>query len=516
MKRIINIALFVVAGLLLTFTSCKNIDFGDLNQPEHAVVKTNPANLLAGAATSYGAIAGRLYSTNYAFYIQWMTQGIYDDEQRYANFQGAWAAYYAGPLANIQEVINTLQDTSVTSDPAFTLMNGAPQNVLGEALILKAIVFKRITDIFGAIPMSQALDKNNITPAFDTQQQVYQQLVAMLREARDTLNAALPGPKGDIFYGGNVAKLKQLANSLLLEVGMQLSEVEPDTAKAIVEEALSNPAGLITNVADEAWYTFDQKAGVLNPWSRLRYSDYFTSLQFQASLLAYDTLDATGVNAHVTSNTVADNRILAFMDDPTVWGEDYMQLSKTGSGFGQPWSEMFTNPALPMPELTAAYTWLNIAEAAARGWNTNGITVDSALKAGIIASYASYDNYWNLCSKRGIDPNAWAAAANSYAQARAADLATVDPLQVIGEEKWVALYPIAWKAWAEWRRTHFPKIHPLPAAKTYNGGHIPTRYRYPAETINLNNEHYLQGVQDLHDPKADQNYAHVWWDPHND
>ena len=198
-------------------------------------------------------------------------------------------------------------------------------------------------------------------------------------------------------------------------------------------------------------------------------------------------------------------------------GEDYFAFSKD-QDFLQPWEELFSNPDLPLPELTAAYTWLNLAEGAARGWNTGGVTVGTALQNGIIASYNSYNLHWGVVDKvmsmYGVDESSYQALAQAYASARVNDLTTVDPLQVVGEEKWVALFPIAWKGWAEWRRTHYPAIHPAPAAETYNGGHIPTRYRYPAEEINLNNEHYLQGVQDLHDPKEDQNYAHVWWDPH--
>ncbi len=509
MKRLIYITLSLVAGFALLFTSCKNVDFGDMNQPEYAVVKTDAANLLAGATASYGAIAGRLYSTNYAFYIQWMCQGIYDDEQRYANFQGAWAAYYTGPLANVQEVLTMLDNPDIANDPAFQITNGAPVNVHANALILKAIIFKRITDIFGAIPMSQALDPNNITPAYDTQADVYNQLIDMLKTARDEMDETLPGSKGDLFYGGDVAKMKKLANSLLMEVALQLSEVNPTLAEQTFVEAYNNAAGYIDNVADEAWYTFDPNAGVNNPWSWLRYGDYYTSLQFWASVVGHDTTDAYGNPAKVTSNSTFDARAYAFMENPSKPGEDYMELSD-GSDFAQPWSEMFSDPSLPMPEMTAAYTWLNIAEAAARGWISD-ITPEQALQNAIEASYASYDAYWGICEKRGIDPASWTAAGQAYAAARVADMATYSALQVIGEEKWLALYPIAWKAWAEWRRTGWPHIYALPADVTYNGGHIPTRYRYPTEEINLNNANYLQGVQDL-TPAEDQNYSHVWWD----
>jgi len=514
MKKNIILALVLFMGISGIFTACKNYDFGDINEPQYAATATEPASLIAGGALSYGAIAGRLYSNNYAFYVQWMTQGVYDSEQRYANFQGEWAAYYAGPLANVQKALTMLEDTAYTNTSVFVDANGAPVNVHANALIIKAIVFKRITDIYGAIPASEALTEGITNPKYDTQKEVYQQIIDMLKTARDEMDETLPGSKGDIYYGGDVAKMKKLANSLLMEAAIQISKVDEAWAKDVFMEAYDDAAGYITDVSDEAWYTFSSDAGIVSPWSRVRFGDYNISLQFEASLSGdTTTLDVLGNKANVTTDTNTDYRIYAFVEDPTGNGEDYFLTGEEADEYDKPAGYLW-DPNLPLPEMTASYTWLNIAEASELGWVTD-ITAAEAVRNAIEASYMSYYTYWKPLQEKlaglGVDAGTWSALASAYATKRVAMITPTNALQVIAEEKWKALFPQSWKAWAEWRRTGYPVLHPMPVEKSLNGGVIPTRYRYPSEAINLNNANYLQGVQDL-SPAEDQNTSHVWWD----
>jgi hypothetical protein len=81
-------------------------------------------------------------------------------------------------------------------------------------------------------------------------------------------------------------------------------------------------------------------------------------------------------------------------------------------------------------------------------------------------------------------------------------------LQVIGEEKWVALYPLGYDAWAEWRRTEFPSL--LPAPDAINSGEIPRRYNYPNDEVTLNSTNYNSGVSSL-SPATNNNTSRVWW-----
>ncbi len=88
------------------------------------------------------------------------------------------------------------------------------------------------------------------------------------------------------------------------------------------------------------------------------------------------------------------------------------------------------------------------------------------------------------------------------------DASTVGNAQVIGEEKWVALYPLGYDAWSEWRRTEVPAL--TPAADAINSGDIPRRYNYPSDEATLNTTNYNAGVSSL-SPATDNNTSKVWW-----
>jgi len=101
--------------------------------------------------------------------------------------------------------------------------------------------------------------------------------------------------------------------------------------------------------------------------------------------------------------------------------------------------------------------------------------------------------------------------APAYAAGRVADVATAPggALQVIGEEKWIALFPLGYDEWSEWRRSDYPILNPAPDA--INDGDIARRYNYPSDEVTLNSANYQAGVSGL-TPAQDINTARMWWD----
>ncbi|NIT57180.1 MAG: SusD/RagB family nutrient-binding outer membrane lipoprotein, partial [Aliifodinibius sp.] len=74
------------------------------------------------------------------------------------------------------------------------------------AKILKAYYFWHMTDRWGDIPYSEALNgTEDFTPAYDTQQEIYENLFALLKEARDQLEVG-SGLSNDIIYDGDIEK----------------------------------------------------------------------------------------------------------------------------------------------------------------------------------------------------------------------------------------------------------------------------------------------------------------------
>lgn len=486
MKKIV---LFILSGLLI-FSACDK-DFGDKNVNPNGAADVNLASMLSGAIMRYGTLTGREYLTKPVLYVQYMAQVTYTDEMLYNNAPSSWYGLYVQTLSNLQTIINVANDeANWTSD--YDLW-GARVNQLGVAMIMKAVIYKQITDAFGDVPFSEALNPEIDVPKYDTQQSIYTQLIADVKAARDMLDASKLGPTGDPIYFGDVSKWQRFANSLLMSLGLQLTKADMALAQETFEEAYDNLAGAITSVADEAWFTYDVPHNFNNPWNAMRPTDYFLTQEFTDALHGNADLNPT-------SNTTDDLRRNVLFDDPDGDGLPYGYNDGSGAGKVSMSSNIWSNDP-PMPLMTAAYTHLNIAEAAARGWNVTTGTAGDHLRAGILASYASISAHWGDIGDDGT----------TYAAARVADMttATGGALQVIGEEKWVALFPKGFDAWSEWRRTGYPML--TPAADAQNGGTIARRLVYPFEEAGLNPNGYNQGVAGLN-PAQDINEAKVWWD----
>ncbi|RTE53982.1 SusD/RagB family nutrient-binding outer membrane lipoprotein [Arenibacter aquaticus] len=116
------------------------------------------------------------------------------------------------------------------------------------AIIMKTWVFSYFTDMYGDIPYSEALkamDENILYPKFDTQESIYNDLVAKLKEA-DAKIELEPGVAdidgaSDIFCQGDMLKWKKFANSLRARLLLRMSESAADVAKAGLEEIFQNP-----------------------------------------------------------------------------------------------------------------------------------------------------------------------------------------------------------------------------------------------------------------------------------
>lgn len=513
-----KIKFILIAFILLG--SCKNFDFGDVNNPPINPTEPSPKDLLAGGIMNFFNNSGRSYFTNPTFYVQWLHQNFYTSEMRYADQPIDWSPWFIQVLSNFQTNIKYIEANKDNNDVKAL---GDPDNQIAVNKIMKAYIFKFVTDIYGDIPFSEALDENNHFPKYDNQIDIYKGIISMLKEARDQLDPNAGeltlGVRGDVVYGRNfnewdndavfgdaykanqILQWKKLANSLILHAALQLSKADPAYAQTEFQSALNDPAGVIEDVEDEAWIEFvmDNRAW-RNPFSRLRRSDYY---------LTKELTDHLQGNPHgLGSNSPTYNHT-----------SDARELIISTGGAGKPYDDItecddeaqisskIWNPTAPLPFFTAAWTYLDRAEAAALGWT--GESYDDMLTQGIIKSYESLSVHY------GVDITG---DANTYAAARVADAndatyggGTINPkLRVVGEEKWIAYFPMGFEEWAQWRRMNVPELTPISSAINSHG-QIPRRYRYPSSEQTFNGEHWQQAVNDL-DPQEDNNEARIPWD----
>lgn len=502
MKKLILFPLF--ASILIVSGCNSSVDFGDTNVDDDAVTSANTEGLMAGAMNRFFTLSGRNYFSKPTLYVQYQAQNVYTDEQRYNESPASWNGYYLQTLSNLKEVVDINSAEEVDD---LTLTYGAPENQIGVAELMSALIWKRITDTYGPVPYTEALGES-VSPAYDNQETIYKDLVSRIKAARDMLDASKAGPTGDAVYGGDVTTWKKFANSFILSLTMQLSKQYPGSGGYSATEfsaALNHSAGVIENVEDEMWYQHANAPGAENPLSRFRPADYNLAQPFTDALKGQ--AGNTGSITH--SNTNYDARLDVFADDPGLDGRPYGLASyPDGSG---PYSNIsaavgFTGDGTgsPLHYMTAAYTYLNRAEAALMGWTSEN--AQTLLEEGIVKSYETIDAHYDdgSASSGTLQDDG-----TTFAAQRLTDATNVGMAQVIAEEKWVALFPMGFDAWSEWRRTGIPGLIPSPDA--FNDGSIPRRYLFPSTESGVNTSNYNAGVEML-SPSTDSNTSQFWWD----
>lgn len=477
-----NWSISVIALTLLVFLpGCG--DFGDINVNPNNPSSPSTAGLLTGALRNVGTINAQVgpggANVVPALYVQQLGDVIYIEDSRYKTINFNYNGWYAGPLINLQHIIelNTDEKTKINAS-----VFGSNVNQIAIARILKAYFFQWITDRWGDIPYSEALKGDaDFTPAFDKQEAIYTDLFKEWKEAAAQFDDGKT-VQGDILFNGNTAKWKKFANSLRLIAALRLSKVKPEMGKKEFQTALDD--GVITSAADNVQYKFLSESTNENPL----YTNYVVSNRKDYAL--------SDVFVNYLKKT-SDPR-LPFFAAKNVSGE-YVGVPY-GIGGMKAQELSLVGPILSQQNsavnvMTYAQVLFAQAEAAALGW-TNG-SAKSLYESAIEASLQQWmgDSYTENALK------------NYLAQPEVAYSASA-AIERIGTQRWIALFFQGTEAWSEWRRTGFPALKPAPS--TLNGGtEIPRRLAYPVTENNLNKANY-QAVLKSQGP--DDHYTRIWWD----
>lgn len=473
-----------MAGLLTVASACS--DFESMNVNPNSALNPNTASLMTGAIRNVGTINAQVGPSSYnmvpALYVQQFSDVTYIEDSRYktVNFNNL-NNLYTGPLVNLQQIIT--QNTNETTKGGAAAY-GSNANQIAIARILKAYVFQFATDRWGDIPYSQALKGDeNFSPAFDKQQDIYNDLFKEWKEAAAQFDGG-KAPTGDILLGGSAARWKKFAASLRLIAALRLSKVDPAKGKTEFNAALTD--GVLASNADNVRYTFLADANNENPL----YTNYVRSNRKDFAL----------------SSTFVD--YLTKLNDPrlAVYAAKNLKGNYVGAPYGvfpsagkaQDFS--LAGPAIsaqtaPANILTYAQVLFAQAEAAKLGWTTGDAKAlyEAAIKAsmqqwlGTAFTDAAYTSYI-------AQPDV------AYSDAKG--------IERIATQRWIALFNQGTEAWNSWRRTGYPVLKP--AATTLNGGvDIPRRLGYPVTFTTLNKANY-DAVLASQGP--DTPYTRVWWD----
>lgn len=465
---------FIVFGLI----NCDG-DFEEVNENPNDPA-TAPSGLLM--ADPIFLATNQLYSNFVggdmgSCWAQQWSKVQYNDEERYiprtAVIQAVWDVLYedlASDAKKIYEIAQTEENT----------------NMQGVAKIMQAYAFSVLTDIYGDIPVTEALQAENglSQPVYDEQSVVYDTIISYL-DAADLLLASGTGDIGtsdgtsDLIYGGDATLWRKFANSLKFRVLMRMSDMEDVSADL---QALVNSEMLFSSNDDEAKLIYLDNDPSANPiYENIVFG---ARGEFKVSDLLVDMLTTNGdprLTVYVGTSDEGELRGKpAGMSDVPNAEYNYQNVSPIGDAYLEP-----TAPGFWM-----SYAQLNflLAEATIKGYIT-GNTAQSYFQAGINASLTDVNN--NLAS-------------GAYTETLSTDTNTA--LQQIAEQEWLALFCQGVEAWIEQRRTGYPVLTPAIDGVL---DEIPSRYTYPSGEQSLNAANYTAAVESQ---GIDLLTTKMWWD----
>ena len=226
----ISLKLFTCASVVTLLTAgsgCAKIsDFGDTNVNPNGSANPITAALLTNVESQLGGIAFGTGTggTRAGIYSQLISETQYPDVSTYSAPQLESGPWYSGIMMDLQVILNQTSDAKTSG---IASASGSNANQIAIAKILKSYIIWTLTDKWGDLPYSQALQgAGNKTPAYDKQEDIYK---AIFKDCKDAI-AGFDGGinmKGDIIYGGDPAKWKKLANSIRIVAALRLSKVYP-------------------------------------------------------------------------------------------------------------------------------------------------------------------------------------------------------------------------------------------------------------------------------------------------
>lgn len=450
---------------------------------DYNIDKKRPVSVSAGSLFVNGTkvLTDLLTTPNvntnvFRFYMQQWSATTYTDEPRY-DFEtrniplNIWNPMYRTVLISLQECKKVAEEDALTNA-------AVKANQVAATEVLSVLAWSVLVNIWGDIPYTEALGEAN-QPKYDDAKTIYADLFARLNTA---IGQMTPGAGGfgssDLIYGGNTAQWIKFANSLKLRLAITIADVDAANAKTAFDEAKDHA---FTSNQDNAAFKYLSATPNNNPISN-NLVPPFTSRQDY--IIASTIVDKMNALADPRRDFYFSNKIDGEYKGSTPGSvAPYGLFSHVG--------DKITAPDFEALLIDFSEVQFIKAEAAARGW---GGDATALYKSAITASM----EYWGVPAADIVtylarpDVNITITSANYK--------------QVIGEQKWLALYNRGYDAWVEWRRLDFPQLTPAVSQKNP----FPLRYPYTTGEYNLNGANVAEAAAKI--PGGDKPDSKVFWD----
>lgn len=442
------------------------------------------------------------------------------------------------------------------------------------ARVVEVYNLLQYTDTYGPVPYSSVIAAEEMaerpsTYAYDKQEDIYKAMFEQIGKALDGFDTQTPGLEAfDVWCKGDRELWKKVANQLKLRMALRIVKVDPGNAEKYAREAVE--AGVlethditIPGFSNELCRMMDWNDSgigssivtIMNGFKDPRRALYFTT----------NTRDLVKQTAVQNSDGTwkADDILIAK-------GEQYIGVpvgcelgNKNGGLDNQRVYYSFYAGAYntPLPIMFAAEGWFLRAEAKLR-WGIGSMTLKNLYEEGIKVSIKNQLAYrkegatkaWNdkiVDPKRGLelpkfDELANDAAITAYLNGETSQESYTDPwspgysstapntlsvkwdeaasnenkLARIITQKWIANYPLSAEAWADVRRTGYPKLfrpkdNLAPSIiKTELG---PRRLLYSDTELSSNTAEVSKGIgllkaESSENVDGDTGGTRLWWD----
>ncbi|RCH54206.1 SusD/RagB family nutrient-binding outer membrane lipoprotein [Mucilaginibacter hurinus] len=520
-KQFLKHITLLSAGLLLSTGCTKNFIERNTNPNSYNQTNFDPNYMLTSAELGYTGSNDFAYETwrGNLIYCATFMQGLssvvsYWAGDKYLLNTGYTAAYWEKAYPDqVKPIVDIVEWTKTKPEH---------KNLYQISRILRALIFERITDLYGDVPYSEAglgYYQKIFFPKYDKQEAIYADLLKEVSEATEALDPAGDKPGGDAIYQGDITKWKKFGYSLQLRMAMRLTKVDPETAKSYAQKV----AGKTLTIDDDAFLRHDGAGGrtTNNRNSQVLMGD---GGQEHFYVKWSDTFinNLKGNNDPRLSKVACTQLYLADDSKAQNPNPNFTPADQKGMPNGRDFSTpgfiitadpsftAFPDYSSPSPYLikrdgitfilTYAETELLLADAAERfGLGDAATHYNNGVKAAI-TYLKQYDAAATISD----------GDAQAYVNAHPYNSAT--GLEQINTQYWIHTCTMLdfYEAWANYRRTGYPALVPLNFPNNATSGTIPRRFPYPAfEAVN--------NAENLNVARAavtggDFLTGRVWWD----
>lgn len=402
--------------------------------------------------------------------------------------------------------------------------------------IIKVATLHRISDYYGPVCYTFNLDDPS-SQGPSSQKDTY---VLMFKDLDDALALIEKVSTTDKVYStagydilmkeGNrtLAGWARWANSLRLRLAIRVSNVDKTLANTETNKALTNTYGVIET--NDQMVQVSTEKGYTNPIGTVGWSwwEVYENASMESFLVGYDEPRAPKYFAPAVGGSGDDKNWPIKMDIKGKFKGIPMGITKDGdiphkNQHYQFHARCRLTASDPAPLMSAAEVWFLRAEAKLRGLTGATMGVEECYRKGVTLSFEQWgagnvEAYLNSTKQ----PSDYVDAFMENRSMKA--VSTITPkwdegasmdvkLERIITQKWLALYPEGCEAWAEQRRTGYPKLFKV--LNNLSNGEIDTdimirRVPFPAALKTDQPQLYKNMVDQL--GGSDTGGTRLWWD----